>query len=70
MGAYEQLVGLAVPTRRAAALVGLSRTTIYRKPAVPEDREPVEPPNKLSVAERAEILAALNSPQFVDLAPL
>jgi putative transposase len=70
MGAYEQLVGLAVPTRRAAALVGLSRTTIYRKPAVPEDREPVEPPNKLSAAERAEILAALNSPQFVDLEPL
>ncbi len=70
MGAYEQLVGLAVPTRRAAALVGLSRTTIYRKPAVPEDREPVEPPNKLSTAERAEILAALNSPEFVDLAPL
>jgi transposase InsO family protein len=70
MGAYRELVDLAVPTRDAAALVGLSRTTIYRKPAMPENRESVEPPNKLSTAERAEILAALNSPQFVDLAPL
>ncbi len=68
--AYRQLLDVAVPTRQAAALVGLSRTTIYRKPAVPEDREPVAPPNKLSAAERAEILAALNSPEFVDLAPL
>ena len=28
------------------------------------------PPNKLSTRERAEILAVLNSPEFVDLAPL
>ena len=28
------------------------------------------PPNKLCAAERAEILAAPNSPEFVDLAPL
>lgn len=70
MGTYEQLVGMDVPTRQAAALLGLSRTTIYRKPAMPEYCEPVEPPNKLSTAERAEILAALNSPEFVDLAPL
>ena len=70
-GTYRQLVGLAVPTRRAAALLGLSRTTIYRKPTTPEDREPVvAPPNKLSTRERAEILAVLNSPEFVDLAPL
>lgn len=70
MGGYRQLVDLAVPTRRAAALLGLSRTTIYRKPSAPVDRAPVAPPNKLSPAERAEILAALNSPEFVDLAPL
>jgi transposase InsO family protein len=69
MGAYGQLVDLAVPTREAAALLGLSRTTIYRKPAAPADRAPTEPPNKLSTAERAEILAALNSTEFVDLAP-
>jgi putative transposase len=54
MGTYGQLVDLAVPTRRAAALLGLSRTTIHRKPAVPVDRAPVKPPNKLSTAERAE----------------
>ncbi len=70
MGVYRQLVDLAVPTRQAAALLGLSRTTIYRKPSAPVDRAPVAPPNKLSPAERAEILAALNSPEFVDLAPL
>lgn len=70
MAAYGQLVDLHVPTRRAAALLGLSRTTIYRKPTLPEDRDPAAaPPNKLSPAERAEILAALNSPEFVDLAP-
>jgi putative transposase len=68
--AYGQLVDLAVPTRRAAALLGLSRTTIYRKPATPEYYEPTAPPNKLSPTERAEILAVLNSPEFVDLAPL
>lgn len=68
--AYRQLVDVAVPTRQAAALVGLSRTTIYRKPAAPADHAPMAPPNKLSTAERAEILAALNSPRFVDLPPL
>ena len=71
MNAYHELIVLAVPTREPAALMGLSRTTIYRKPAAPQDRESVgTPPNKLSHAERAEILAALNSAQFVDLAPL
>ncbi|MGO0606012.1 IS3-like element ISAar46 family transposase, partial [Brevibacterium linens] len=64
--AYRHLVEAAVPTRQAAALLGLSRTTIYRKPAAPVDHEPVVPPNKLCAAERAEILAALNSPEFVD----
>lgn len=70
MGAYRELIDHDVPTRHAAELLGLSRTTIYRKPAPPRDHAPVAPPNKLSTAERAEILAALNSPQFVDLAPL
>lgn len=68
--AYHQLVDVKVPTRKAAALVGVSRTTIYRAPAVPVDHEPVVPPNKLSALERAQILAVLNSPEFVDLAPL
>ncbi|MEW1980208.1 IS3 family transposase [Citricoccus sp. NPDC079358] len=68
--AYHQLVDLKVPTRLAAALVGVSRTTIYRKPGAARDHPPVAPPNKLSTAERAEILAVLNCPAFVDLAPL
>ncbi len=68
--AYRQFVEASVPTRKAATLTGLSRTTIYRKPAVPVDHDPVAPPNKLTEAERAEILAALNCPEFVDLAPL
>lgn len=70
MNTYRQLVELEVPTREAAVLTGISRTTAYGKPTPPVEREPVIPPNKLSVVERAEILAALNSPEFVDLAPL
>ncbi|MHC6177270.1 IS3 family transposase [Glutamicibacter sp. X7] len=67
---YHQLVALNIPTRRAAALAGVSRTTMYRKPAAPQDAPRPAPPNKLSDAERAAILAALNSTEFVDLSPL
>lgn len=37
MGTYHQLRELQVPTRKAAALVGVSRTTVYRKPVMPID---------------------------------
>lgn len=70
MAAYQGLREQQVPTRQAAALAGVSRTTVYRKPAPPRDRPATTPANKLSVAERAAILAALNSPEFVDLAPM
>lgn len=70
MAAYRELLVLKVPHRRAAALVGVSRTTANRKPAPPRDRSAVAPPNKLTPAERAAILAALNSTEFVDLAPM
>lgn len=70
MLAYRPLVAVAVPTRQAAALVGVSRTSVYRKPAPPVDREPVVPSNTLSPAERSEILIVLNSPEFVDLTHL
>lgn len=70
IGAYDQLRDLQVPTRKAAALVGVSRTTVYRKPAPPTDSPPDPPPNKLSPAERDQILEVLNSPQFVDMAPM
>ena len=69
MLAYQQLRDQQLSTREAAALTGVSRTTIYRKPAAPQDHIQVAPPNKLSSEERAEILDALNSRTFVDLAP-
>jgi hypothetical protein len=70
MATYWSMLELKIPTRRAASLAGVSRTTANRKPAPPRDRMPVVPQNKLSAAERAGILAALNSPEFVDLAPM
>jgi putative transposase len=70
MAAYHALRQQQVPTRQAAALAGVSRTTVYRKPAPPRDTASVVPPNKLSPAERAAVLAALNAPEFVDLAPM
>lgn len=70
MAAYRELLALQVPHRRAAALAGVSRTTANRKPAPPRDRPALTPPNKLAPAERAAILNALNSPEFVDLAPM
>lgn len=68
--AYHQLLAVKIPSRKAAALVGVSRSTMNRKPAPPRDAPRAAPPNKLSTAERAEILAALNSPELVDLSPL
>ncbi|MET3923134.1 transposase InsO family protein [Arthrobacter sp. UYEF20] len=70
MAAYHGLRQQQVPTRQAASLAGISRTTVYRKPAPPRETAAVTPPNKLSPAERAAVLAALNAPEFVDLAPM
>jgi putative transposase len=70
MATYRLMLELKIPSRRAAALTGVSRTTANRKPAPPRHHAPVVPQNKLTAAERAEILAALNSPEFVDLAPM
>ena len=70
MDAYQGLRGQEVPTRRAAALTGVSRTTVYRKPSAPLRTVRVEPANKFSPGERAAVLAALNAPEYVDLAPM
>lgn len=70
MSTYRSMLELKIPTRKAASLTGVSRTTANRKPAPPRDQVPAVPQNKLSAAERAEILAAMNSPEFVDLAPM
>lgn len=69
MATYQQLRDLQVPTRKAAGLVGVSRTTVYRKPTESIGQVPQPPPNTLTTAERAEILAVLDSDRFVDLAP-
>ncbi|MFM9432835.1 putative transposase [Arthrobacter sp. MP_2.3] len=70
MAAYQSLRQQQVPTRRAASLTRVSRTTVYRKTSPPRETAAVTPPNKLSPAERAAVLAALNAPEFVDLAPM
>ena len=70
MAMYRSMLELKIPTRWAASLTGVSRTTANRKPAAPRDQLPVVPQNKLSAPERAGILSALNSTEFVDLAPM
>jgi putative transposase len=59
-------------TKRACALLGASRATIYRRrrppaPSLPTRRP--EPANKLTEAERQRILTVLRSEEYCDLAP-
>ena len=59
-------------TKQACALLGASRATIYRRrrPPVPRVAAPrPEPANKLTEAERQQILAVLRSEEYCDLAP-
>ena len=76
MAAYDELEAADIPTRQAAALTGVSRASAARRHAAPAEpavlpgRVAVEPLNKLSDAERAHVLEVLNSPRFVDQAPL
>jgi len=72
MATYRELTGAGVPTRAAAILVGVARATATRKPRtpVPDRARARVPVNKLTDAERAEILAVVNSPRFVDLPPI
>lgn len=69
---FRQLTGVGVTTRAAAALTGLSRSTAARaastRPGRPRSGVPVV--NQLSDAERAAVLAVLNSPEFVDATPV
>jgi hypothetical protein len=72
---YDDLETANIPGRQAAALTGVSRATAarrHRPPAPPAtDSGPAAAPgNKLSDAERAHVLAVLNSPRFVDMAPM
>ena len=70
MGIYRELTVVGVPTRAAAVLVGVARATATRRPRTPVRARSRVPVNKLSGAERAEILAVVNSPRFVDLPPI
>ena len=76
MGAYRDLTGAGIATRRAAELTGVSRATATRAVArgpMPA-REPaprtVVPANKLSELERTRVLHLLDCPQFVDKTPI
>ncbi len=70
----EHLEGLeaVTSTKQACNLLGASRATVYRRRRPPVDRLPTlrpEPANKLTEAERQDILAVLRSEEYCDLAP-
>jgi putative transposase len=67
----DELVAL-VRTRRAWALLGVARASLYRRrrPAVaPTRRLRPAPPNALTPAERQQLLDVLHEPRFCDLPP-
>jgi putative transposase len=63
----------ATSTKRACALLGASRATLYRRRNPPPKPRPTaarpEPANKLTEAERQHVLSVLRSPEYCDLAP-
>jgi transposase InsO family protein len=72
MATYAELTGAGVTTRVAAALTGLPRSTATRRRPDPSSAEPAlrAPANRLSAAERWEILTVLDQARFVDLPPI
>jgi putative transposase len=61
-----------IGARRACALTGRARASHYRDARGPVHGPPARrcsPPNKLTDAEVDALLALMNSPEFVDLAP-
>ena len=70
MATYRELTGVGVPTRAAAVLVGVPRATATRRPRAPVRAGIRVPANKFTDAERAEVLAVVNSTRFVDLPPI
>jgi transposase InsO family protein len=70
MDTYRELTAVGVPTRAAAVLVGVSRATATRKPRTPAPPGARVPANRLTDAERAEVLEVVNSTRFVDLPPI
>ena len=72
MNTYRELIAVDVSTRAAAGLAGVSRATATRKPRtpLPVAAPPLAPANRLSDAERARVLAVVNSEEFVNLPPI
>jgi transposase InsO family protein len=72
MTAYRALTAAGVTTRDAANLTGVSRATAGRAatPSSSRRSQASVPANRLTVAERATVLATLNSAEFVDCTPL
>jgi putative transposase len=76
MVAYRALINVGVTTRDAADLTGVARATAGRgtstttRPALGRPSSRSAPANRLSVAEQVEVLAVLNSAEFVDRTPL
>jgi transposase InsO family protein len=73
---YVSLIAGGVPTRQAATLTGVVRSTAARRHTGATAPTPAVPPlvcdpvNKLTVLERRRVLEVLTSDRFVDLAPL
>ena len=62
----------ATSTKQACGLLGVNRSTILRRRRPPVYGPPVprpSPPNKLTEAERQNVLSVLRSPAYRDLAP-
>lgn len=72
MNAYTDLSSAGTSTRAAATLTGVARATAARRTARPAPPAPREhqPANRLSRAERDEVLATLNNDEFVDTTPM
>jgi putative transposase len=72
MLAYRALTEAGVTTRDAAELTGVARATAGRAAATPRSCRASRsvPANRLTAAERAQVLAVLNSAEFVDRTPL
>jgi putative transposase len=71
MNAYRSLTAAGVTTRAAAGLTGVARATAGRVAASSPRRfsRPL-PANRLTDGERAQVLAVLNSSEFVDRTPV
>ncbi|WP_413644503.1 IS3 family transposase [Micromonospora sp. RTP1Z1] len=71
MDAYRELTGAGTTTRVAARVTGIARASADRDRRRPSPTASLRrvPANALSTAEREQILAVLDSPDFVDAAP-